>query len=103
MPRQVWLVGGLVWWTACPGNDGVEPEQSKKEIQACILRRVPPAEATATEWKVSGYVLVDAYLKCQQKPEQATAADFRDVVQEIAQLEADSSSVRLIALPGGTQ
>ena len=64
---------------------------------------MPPAEATATEWKVSGYVLVDAYVKCQEKPEQATAADFRAVVREIAQLEADSSSVRLIAPAGGTQ
>lgn len=103
MSRHVWLVGGLVWWTACPGSGGVEPEQRKKEIQACILRRVPPATDPATEWRVSGYVLVDAYVKCQETPEQATAADFRAVVQEIAQLEADSSSVRLTALPGGTQ
>ncbi|WNG40819.1 hypothetical protein F0U60_49265 [Archangium minus] len=103
MPRHVWILGGLVWWTACPGNDSVDPEQRKKELQACILQRVPPAEATATEWKVSGYMLVDAYVKCQEKPEQATAADFRAVVQEIAQLEADSASVRITALPGGTQ
>ncbi|EPX59896.1 hypothetical protein D187_002640 [Cystobacter fuscus DSM 2262] len=110
MPRYVWVLGGLVWWTACPGNGGlggedaggVPPEQRNRELRACILQRLPPAEATATEWKVSGYVLVDAYVKCQRErePEQATAADFRSVVRELAELDADTSLVRIIVPPG---
>lgn len=100
MPRYVWAVGGLMWWSACPG--GKDPEQRNEEMRACILQHLPPMEDTATEWKVSGYVLVDAYTKCHEKAEEATAADFRAVVQEIARMEEGTALVRMTP-SGGTR
>ena len=108
MPRYAWIAGALLGWASCTGSGGggggmepgEEPEQRMQEMRACILQRLPPAEAMATEWRVSGYVLVDSYVKCLEDPGQETVADFQSVVQAIAQPDADPSRVRITASPG---
>jgi hypothetical protein len=105
MTRGVWL--GLVGWMACAcsGNEpgpgpgpgpGPTPEERRAQLQDCIVTRLPPpAGSTEPQWTVSGYALVGAYRGCLSKPEEATAADFRAVMQGLAEQEEDPSRVRL--------
>lgn len=108
MKRRVWVLAGLVGLTACacsgedPDGPGQTPEQRKKQVQECIVTRVPPpAGSTEATWSVSGYALVSAYRACQAKAEDATSADFRDVLRGLAEPEEDPSRVRLTR-PGGS-
>lgn len=102
----LWLVGGWLCWASCtpsPPNGGGDagpgtPEPTPQELRACVLQNLPPPPASAeAEWRVSGYVLVETYMTCHGKPEQATSAGFRAVVEEIAQMEADSAQVLITA------
>lgn len=108
MKPRVWVLAGLVGWTACacsgedPDEPGQTPEQRKQRLQACIVTRVPPPAGSAgTAWSVSGYALVSAYRACQAKEEDATSGDFRAVLQGLAEPEEDPSRVRLTR-PGGS-
>ena len=113
--KNVWIAGGIIWLGACGGNGGggavdggdgkKDPptiEQRREQMRACIRQRLPGPDDTQ-EWEVSGYALVDAYVKCQEKPADATAADFRAVVREMARpVEGEPSRVRLIAPSRGS-
>jgi hypothetical protein len=75
--------------------------QQKRELQACVLRELPPPGDSSGEWTVSGYVLVTAYRKCKTTPGEATSADFRAMVQDLVRpLEEDPSLLWILAAPG---
>ncbi|NTX04434.1 hypothetical protein [Myxococcus sp. CA040A] len=102
MTRWVWVLAGLMGWTACacsgddPDEPGQTPEQRRQQVQQCIVTRVPPpAGSTEARWSVSGYALVSAYRSCQAKQEDATSEDFRDVLRGLAEPEEDPSRVKL--------
>ncbi|MFE8597230.1 hypothetical protein [Archangium violaceum] len=112
MLKSIWVVVGWGWLVACtgPGGNGGDagmplpnPEQRREQERACIRQRLPPRAATASEWEVSGYVLVDAYMKCKETPAEASAEDFTAVVQGLATgVQGDASRVRIIAPSGGS-
>ena len=106
MPRSVWAVVGVMWLAGCPGNGGgsdggTVPSRQKKELQACVLRELPPPADASTEWTVSGYVLVEAYVKCKEASGAAAPADFRAMMEDLARpLEGDASRLRMLVSPG---
>lgn len=114
MSKSIWVVAGWGWLVACtvPGGNGhggdggpspANPEERRQQERACIRQRLPPRADTASEWEVSGYVLVDAYMKCKETPAEASAEDFTAVVQGLATgLQGDASRVRIIAPSGGS-
>jgi hypothetical protein len=104
MSKNVWTVGAFLWLLACSEDgtvarggkeESLTPEQKRLQAQSCIVQRLPHPEG-ALEWEISGYVLVDAYVKCQKQFDNAAAADFRTVIQGLAHhVEGDHSRVRV--------
>ncbi|HEX5746432.1 MAG TPA: hypothetical protein VFZ09_09310 [Archangium sp.] len=105
MSKSIWVVVGWGWLVACtePGGNGNGVDARRQQERACILQRLPPQGDTASGWEVSGYVLVDAYVKCKETPSEASAEDFSAVVQGLATgVQGDASRVRIIAPSGGS-
>lgn len=104
MQRSAWVAVGFLWLVGCSsngsgGDEGTIPEVQRKELQTCVLQELPPPVGASAEWTVSGYVLVEAYIKC--KASSGTAADFRAMLRDLARpLEGDVSRMRILASPG---
>ena len=102
MPRRVWVVVGWLGLAGCPSNGGgTDPSLQAKELRTCVLRELPPPGDASAEWTVSGYVLVEAYVKCKEATGAGTSADFRTLVRDLARpLEGDASRLRILVSPG---
>ncbi|HYO74399.1 MAG TPA: hypothetical protein VEU33_50825 [Archangium sp.] len=107
MSKNIWVVACWGWLVACPGpggnGNGGDTDLRREQERACILQRLPPRADAASEWEVSGYVLVDAYVKCKETSAEASAGDFTAVVQGLATgVQGDASRVRIIAPSRGS-
>ncbi|GHG70935.1 hypothetical protein [Comamonas sp. JC664] len=96
-----WPLAVVLVMTGC--QDARRPDDTRaKALRTCVLAGLPPPTAPGAAWTVPGHALVEAYQRCLESPDTASAEDFHALCQDLARPSSDDPSrVHITDAPGG--